>query len=80
MGQGNLAAGSVGADETVLPPPDPVSATRNPMMNKLTLNPEQLQVDSFETELRVQDAAVRRAWSDDSVCPNTNPSERRVCV
>jgi hypothetical protein len=49
-------------------------------MNKLSLNPEQLAVDSFETDSRVQDAAVRRAWSDDSVCPTTNPSERRVCV
>lgn len=52
-------------------------------MNKLVLNLEQLEVDSFETERRArEDGPVqgpRRAWSDDSVCPTTAPSDRRFC-
>lgn len=52
-------------------------------MNRMTLNLEQLRVDSFETEPRVQETGPapgpRRAWSDDSVCPTTNPSDRRFC-
>jgi hypothetical protein len=50
-------------------------------MKQLTLNLEQLQVDSFETAPRARDnGTAQHAWSDDSVCPTTAPSERRVCV
>lgn len=50
-------------------------------MKKLTLNVEELNVSSFETTRPVEeDETARHAWSDDSVCPTTSPSERRVCV
>jgi hypothetical protein len=49
-------------------------------MKKLTLNLEQLEVDSFETAQRTREnGTAQRAWSDDSVCPTTAPSERRPC-
>lgn len=50
-------------------------------MNKLTLNPDELRVDSFDVIDREREAArPPHAWSDDSVCPTTNPSERRYCA
>jgi hypothetical protein len=51
-------------------------------MNKLTLNLEELGVDSFElsTPERPGQLLEDSAWSDDSVCPTVNPSNRRVCV
>lgn len=51
-------------------------------MNKLTLNVDELQVDSFEITERAKEtgtAQPRHAWSDESVCPTTAPSERRFC-
>jgi hypothetical protein len=49
-------------------------------MKKLTLNLDELRVASFETAERVQENGTgQRAWSDDSVCPTTAPSERRPC-
>jgi hypothetical protein len=49
-------------------------------MKKLTLHPEQLRVHSFETADRARETGtVQRAWSDESVCPTTAPSERRPC-
>jgi len=50
-------------------------------MNKLTLDLEELKVDSFEIlERETERGTVEAfsAWSDDSVCPTTNPS-RRLC-
>lgn len=49
-------------------------------MNKLRLNVDDLAVDSFQVTERVQEnGTAQRAWSDDSVCPTTAPSERRPC-
>jgi hypothetical protein len=49
-------------------------------MKKLTLNLDELQVASFETAERLhENGTAQRAWSDDSVCPTTGPSERRPC-
>jgi hypothetical protein len=51
-------------------------------MKKLALDLDELQVDSFEI-VRERDAGTVNghawAWSDDSVCPTTAPSERRIC-
>ncbi|HKP74380.1 MAG TPA: hypothetical protein VJT67_02500 [Longimicrobiaceae bacterium] len=50
-------------------------------MNKLTLDLDELRVDSFETtKLEDERGTVQAfsAWSDDSVCPTVNPS-RRIC-
>lgn len=49
-------------------------------MTKLTLDLDALRVDSFEIA-RDDDRADRYnwGWSDDSVCPTTAPSERRIC-
>jgi hypothetical protein len=53
---------------------------QEPTMKKLTLNPEALQVDSFETAEHVREnGTAQRAWSDDSVCPTTAASERHPC-
>ncbi|HEX6371599.1 MAG TPA: hypothetical protein VF006_21950 [Longimicrobium sp.] len=49
-------------------------------MKKLTLNPEALEVESFQTAERGgENGTARDAWSDESVCPTTAPSERRPC-
>ena len=52
-------------------------------MKKLTLNLDELQVDSFEITQRGRENGTVRAhlwaWSDESVCPTTAPSERRPC-
>lgn len=49
-------------------------------MNKLTMNLEALEVESFETAAPVREnGTAQRAWSDESVCPTTAPSERRPC-
>jgi len=51
-------------------------------MKKLTLNLDELQVDSFEIARERDTGTVAGydwAWSDDSVCPTTAPSERRIC-
>jgi hypothetical protein len=49
-------------------------------MKKPTMNPDELEVDSFEvTERDEENGTARHAWSDDSVCPTTSPSERRFC-
>lgn len=49
-------------------------------MKKLTLNPDELRVDSFHVaDRQADDARPPHAWSDDSVCPTTAPSERRLC-
>jgi hypothetical protein len=50
-------------------------------MRKLTLDLDELMVDSFEiVEENAEGGTVEAfwAWSDDSVCPTTNPS-RRLC-
>ncbi len=50
-------------------------------MNKLTLDLDELRVDSFETtELGDEKGTVQgfSGWSDDSVCPTVGPS-RRIC-
>lgn len=53
-------------------------------MKKLTLNLDELTVVSFETVVSSRDEGTvqgyDRAWSDESVCPTTGPSERRPCV
>ena len=48
-------------------------------MNKLTLDLDELRVDSFETTRADDESKAARdwAWSDDSVCPTTGPS--RLC-
>jgi hypothetical protein len=49
-------------------------------MNKLALNLDQLEVASFETaEPVLENGTAQRAWSEESVCPTTAPSERRFC-
>lgn len=52
-------------------------------MNKLTMDVDELKVDSFEIPLH-SDASetgdANWAWSDDSVCPTTAPSDRRPCL
>lgn len=52
-------------------------------MNKLTLDLDELKVDSFAIIKRVRENETAKApgfaWSDDSVCPTTNPSDRRPC-
>ncbi|HEX6371600.1 MAG TPA: hypothetical protein VF006_21955 [Longimicrobium sp.] len=49
-------------------------------MKKLTLNLEELDVESFQTAARDREnGTARDAWSDDSICPTTAPSERRPC-
>ena len=49
-------------------------------MKKLTLDVDALYVDSFETAQPVREnGTAQRAWSDESVCPTTAPSERRPC-
>ena len=49
-------------------------------MKKLTLDVEALDVESFETARHVREnGTAQRAWSDDSICPTTAPSERRPC-
>ena len=49
-------------------------------MKKVALDLDELEVDSFEVTERVQESGtMKAAWSDDSVCPTTGPSERRFC-
>jgi hypothetical protein len=53
------------------------------MMNKLAMNVDELKVDSFEIAARGRDGETLDAdwaWSDESVCPTTAPSDRRPCV
>ena len=68
---------------TIVRPRGPSTRTLGLEMKKLTLNLDELQVDSFEITQRIQrDGTVRAhlwAWSDESVCPTTAPSERRPC-
>ena len=50
-------------------------------MNKLTLDLDELRVDSFDTtHLDEENGTVQAfsAWSDDSVCPTVGPSNR-IC-
>lgn len=53
------------------------------MTKKLTLNLEELTVVSFETAAPAREKGTVQgydwAWSDESVCPTTLPSERRAC-
>jgi len=52
-------------------------------MNKLTMDVDELKVDSFEIPARADTSGTgeaRWAWSDESVCPTTAPSDRRPCV
>lgn len=52
-------------------------------MTKLTLDVNKLRVVSFEIPRRArEDGAVEAftAWSDESVCPTTAPSDRRPCA
>ncbi|HET7460909.1 MAG TPA: hypothetical protein VFJ82_06665 [Longimicrobium sp.] len=52
-------------------------------MKKLAMNVDELKVDSFEIAPRGDGGGTVQAnwaWSDDSVCPTTNPSDRRPCV
>jgi hypothetical protein len=48
-------------------------------MNRLTLDLEELRVDSFATSGAKDETRTARdwAWSDESICPSTAPS--RVC-
>jgi hypothetical protein len=48
-------------------------------MNRLTLNLDELRVDSFQVNDPERKDGATHAWSDDSVCPTTAPSERRPC-
>lgn len=50
-------------------------------MDKLKLNPNDVEVASFPITERMQENGTARAWgwSDDSVCPTTTPSENRSC-
>ena len=50
-------------------------------MDKYGLNPDELEVVSFEITEAVQEYGTVQAfgWSDDSVCPTTTPSENRSC-
>ena len=51
-------------------------------MNKLTLDLDELNVDSFEiVERETERGTVEGfwAWSENSVCPTTNPDTRRLC-
>lgn len=52
-------------------------------MNKLELDVEKLKVDSFSTLKRLPETEAAEgtawAWSDESVCPTTAPSDRRPC-
>jgi hypothetical protein len=54
------------------------------MTQKLTLDLEELAVVSFETVAPAREKGTVQgydwAWSDDSVCPTTGPSDRRPCV
>lgn len=54
------------------------------MTMKLTLDPEELAVVSFETAAPDREEGTVQgydsAWSDDSVCPTVGPSERRPCL
>lgn len=53
------------------------------MTKKLALNPEELTVVTFETAVSSSEEGTVQgydsAWSDESVCPTTLPSERRAC-
>lgn len=51
-------------------------------MNKLTLDLDGLTVDSFEiVECETERGTVEGfwAWSENSVCPTTDPDSRRQC-
>ena len=49
-------------------------------MKKLTLDVEELEVSSFETADHIaENGTAQHAWSDESICPTTAPSERRYC-
>ena len=51
-------------------------------MNKLTLNVDELQVDSFEIPSSVREKGTVKGhwgWSDDSICPTTAPSDCKKC-
>ena len=50
-------------------------------MIKLTLDLDELRVDSFDTAAAEDESRTARdfGWSDDSVCPTVGPSERRIC-
>ena len=51
-------------------------------MNTLKMNVDELKVDSFEIPSRAdasEGGDAHWAWSDDSVCPTTGPSDRRPC-
>ena len=49
-------------------------------MSKLPLDLDELAVDSFEIARDAETGTMRDwAWSDDSVCPTTAPSDRRPC-
>ena len=50
-------------------------------MNKLTLDLDELRIESFDTTQQEEENGTERgffAWSDESVCPTTAPS-RRLC-
>ncbi len=52
-------------------------------MNRLTMDVEELKVDSFEIAPRARSSGTAEAftaWSDESVCPTTAPSDRRPCA
>ncbi len=52
-------------------------------MNRLTLNLDELKVNSFETTQHIRENRTEKhwyeGWSDASVCPTTEPSRCRVC-
>ncbi len=50
-------------------------------MHTLTLDLDELHVDSFDTAAAADESRTARdwAWSDESICPTTAPSERRIC-
>ncbi|HET7460911.1 MAG TPA: hypothetical protein VFJ82_06675 [Longimicrobium sp.] len=52
-------------------------------MNKLTLDVDELRVDSFEIPRHVREKGTVEAhwaWSDNSICPTTAPSDARPCL
>ena len=50
------------------------------MKEKLTLDLDGLKLDSFEIPRATGSAEAEWAWSDESICPSTAPSDRRPCV
>lgn len=53
-------------------------------MKRMTLNLDELKVNSFETTQHVRENGTAQGyrwegWSDMSVCPTTTPSDCKAC-